>query len=95
MAKNRAVTVTDNATGRSFEYPVHEGVHGKPVVDMRSIAADLGYFIHDPGFATTSSCWPSTPISTTSRRSSGSPSEGFFQRTASVGAAVSAPSARP
>jgi citrate synthase len=56
MDNKHSVTVTDNATGKSFEYPVQEGTHGKPVVDMRSISRDLGYFMHDPGFATTSSC---------------------------------------
>ncbi len=56
MASNRTVTVTDNETGKSFDYPVYDGTHGKPVVDMRAVSRDLGYFIHDPGFATTSSC---------------------------------------
>ena len=56
MAKNRTVTLTDNATGKTFEAPVIEGTHGRPVIDIKGISAKLGYFVHDPGYAFTSSC---------------------------------------
>jgi len=56
MANTRTVTITDNATGKSFEAPVIEGTHGKPVVDIKGVTQELGYFMHDPGYAYTSSC---------------------------------------
>ena len=56
MSEKRTVTITDNATGKSFECPVMEGTHGRPVVDIRALPKELGYFVHDPGFAATSSC---------------------------------------
>ncbi len=56
MNKQRTVTIIDNATGKQFECPVIEGTHGSPVVDIRGLPKELGYFIHDPGFTATSSC---------------------------------------
>ncbi len=56
MARNRTVTLTDNTTGKSFEAPVVEGTHGKPVIDVKGMTQELGYFVHDPGYASTSSC---------------------------------------
>jgi citrate synthase len=56
MAKKRTVTLTDNATGKSFEAPVFEGTHGKPVIDIKGVTKELGCFTHDPGYAFTSSC---------------------------------------
>ena len=56
MAKTRTVTLTDNATGKSFEAPVIEGTHGRPVIDIKGISQELGYFVHDPGYAFTSRC---------------------------------------
>jgi len=56
MAKTRTVTLTDDETGKSFTAPVIEGTHGKPVVDIKGVTRALGYFMHDPGYAFTSSC---------------------------------------
>jgi len=56
MLKNRTVTLTDNTTGNSIEAPVIEGTHGRPVIDIKGMSQELGYFVHDPGFASTSSC---------------------------------------
>jgi citrate synthase len=56
MAKNRTVTLTDNTTGKSFEAPVVEGTHGNPVIDINGMVQELGFFVHDPGYASTSSC---------------------------------------
>lgn len=56
MAEHKSVTITDNVSGKSMDFPVLEGTHGRPVIDTQSIARELGYFTHDPGFTTTSSC---------------------------------------
>ncbi len=56
MGKHDTVTITDSATGNTVECPVLRGTHGPPVIDTRALAKGLGYFTHDPGYATTSSC---------------------------------------
>ena len=56
MPETRTITLTDSATGRSARYRVIEGTHGRPVIDIRGMAQDLGCFVHDPGYTTTSSC---------------------------------------
>ena len=50
------VTLTDHATGRSFDYPLMDGSVGPRVVDIRKFYADTGYFTFDPGFTSTGSC---------------------------------------
>ncbi len=49
-------TVTDNATGKSFDLPVIHGSVGPRVVDIRKFFADTGCFTYDPGFTSTGSC---------------------------------------
>ena len=56
MAKTRTVTLTDDQTGKSFTAPVIEGTHGKPVVAVKGVTRELGIYLHDPGYAFTSSC---------------------------------------
>ena len=56
MKNRKAVTITDNASGESVECEVLEGIHGRPVLDIRSLPSKLGYFTYDPGFASTASC---------------------------------------
>jgi len=56
MAKQDTVTITDDATGEQVQCPVLTGTHGPPVLDIRGLSGRLGYFTHDPGFVTTSSC---------------------------------------
>ena len=56
MTNRKTVTITDNASGESAECEVLEGVHGRPVLDIRSLPSKLGYFTYDPGFASTASC---------------------------------------
>jgi citrate synthase len=56
MTNARTVTLTDNDTGKSVVCPVIEGTHGKPVIDIKGVAQELGYFMHDPGYGGTSSC---------------------------------------
>lgn len=50
------VTVTDNATGKSYEFPVMEGTIGPRVIDIRKFYAETGMFTYDPGFTSTASC---------------------------------------
>ncbi len=53
---SKTVTLTDNATGKVIEMPVHEGSHGPDCIDIRSLYKELGYFTYDPGFMSTASC---------------------------------------
>ncbi|MDE1900720.1 MAG: citrate (Si)-synthase [Alphaproteobacteria bacterium] len=50
------VTLTDDATGRSWKLPVMEGSTGPNVIDIRKLYGETGFFTHDPGFTSTSSC---------------------------------------
>ncbi|MDJ0655891.1 MAG: citrate synthase [Xanthomonadales bacterium] len=52
----RTVTLTDNATGKEYEFPIMEGTEGPDVVDMRAFYKDTGMFTYDPGFTSTASC---------------------------------------
>ena len=56
MTSRKVVTISDNASGGSVECEVLDGVHGRPVLDIRSLPSRLGYFTYDPGFASTASC---------------------------------------
>jgi citrate synthase len=55
MAKD-TITITDNATGKTVEFPILRGTHGPAVVDIRSFYKELGMFTYDPGFLSTGSC---------------------------------------
>ncbi|WP_328587501.1 citrate/2-methylcitrate synthase, partial [Algihabitans albus] len=55
-ADTQTVTLTDNATGKSWELPVIKGTTGPDVVDIRKYYADTGMFTYDPGFTSTASC---------------------------------------
>ena len=55
MAKD-TVTITDNSTGKSEEFPILRGTHGPPVVDIRKLYGKMGMFTYDPGFKSTGSC---------------------------------------
>ncbi len=50
------VTLTDNATGRTWEFPVIEGSTGPQVIDVRRFYAETEMFTYDPGFTSTGSC---------------------------------------
>ncbi len=52
----QTVTVINNATGESAEFPLMEGTHGTPVVDTRRMGKELGLYTYDPGFRSTASC---------------------------------------
>jgi citrate synthase len=56
MAEQRVVTITDKSSGKSIDCPVVAGTHGRDVIDIKRLTGELGYFTHDPGFASTSSC---------------------------------------
>ena len=51
----KTVTLTFSDGSPSIELPIEQGTYGKPVIDIRALAAH-GYFTHDPGFTATSSC---------------------------------------
>ncbi len=53
MKKTATLSFSDGTP--PIELPIEEGTYGKPVIDIRSLAAH-GYFTHDPGFTATSSC---------------------------------------
>ncbi len=55
-AATDTVTLTDNATGESYTYPVMDGSVGPRVIDIRKLYADTGMFTYDPGFTSTASC---------------------------------------
>jgi len=52
----KTMTMTDNATGKSYEFPVLDGTIGPRVVDIRKFYAETGLFTYDPGFTSTASC---------------------------------------
>lgn len=55
-APKHTVTLIDDTTGQSWKLPVLEGSVGPRVIDIRKLYAETGYFTHDPGFTSTSSC---------------------------------------
>ncbi len=52
----RTMTLTDNATGKTYEFPVISGTTGPDVIDVRSLYQDTGCFTFDPGYTSTGSC---------------------------------------
>jgi citrate synthase len=55
-ATNASVKVTDNTTGKEATFPLLTGTEGPPVIDIRRLYAETGYFTYDPGFVATGSC---------------------------------------
>lgn len=55
-AGEKSVTLTDNRTGKSFNFPVLSGSTGPDVVDIRKLYGETGMFTYDPGFTSTGSC---------------------------------------
>ncbi len=53
---DKTVTITDNSTGKTVEFPVREGTHGPDVIDIKTLYRDTGCFTYDPGFTSTASC---------------------------------------
>ena len=50
------VTLTDNSTGKTYEFPLLPGTVGPKVIDVRSLYGDTGLFTYDPGYTSTGSC---------------------------------------
>ena len=55
MAKSTA-TLTDNETGKSYEFPIIHGTIGPRLVDIRKLYGASDMFTYDPGFTSTGSC---------------------------------------
>ncbi|MFK7839646.1 MAG: citrate synthase [Bdellovibrionales bacterium] len=55
-ATNNTFTMTNNATGESYDFPVLSGTSGPDVVDIRKFYAETGHFTFDPSFTATGSC---------------------------------------
>jgi citrate synthase len=56
MSNTGTVTLTDDATGKTWKFPVMGGSIGPSVIDVRKLYGDTGYFTYDPGFTSTGSC---------------------------------------
>jgi len=56
MQERWTVTIIDNKTGKKVDLPVREGTLGPPVIDIRSLYKEAGFFTFDPGFISTASC---------------------------------------
>ena len=55
-AGSNSVTLTDNRTGRTWDFPILDGAEGPSVLDVRKFYADTEMFTYDPGFTSTGSC---------------------------------------
>ena len=53
---NKTITITDNRTGKEYDFPIKEPTIGPDVVDISSFYADTGMFTFDRGFTSTASC---------------------------------------
>ncbi len=51
-----SLTITNNATGQSEEFPLLKGTHGPDVADIRQLYQKMGIFTFDPGYKSTASC---------------------------------------
>ncbi len=49
-------TLTDNATGKSWNLPAQTGVMGNRLVDIKKLYGETGTLTYDPGFTSTASC---------------------------------------
>lgn len=55
-SKPQTVTLSDDQSGKSWQFPVLKGTTGPDVVDIRKFYAETGMFTYDPGFTSTGSC---------------------------------------
>ncbi len=53
---NETVTITNNESGKSFDFPLLRGTLGPCAVDITALYKDGGIFTFDPGFMATASC---------------------------------------
>jgi len=52
----KTVTMTDNETGKQYEFPILDGSTGPRVIDIRKLYGETGMFTYDPGFTSTAAC---------------------------------------
>jgi citrate synthase len=55
-APSGTMTLTDNESGQSWDFPVLNGSVGPKVIDVRTLYAKTGHFTYDPGFMATAAC---------------------------------------
>ncbi|MBM3506304.1 MAG: citrate (Si)-synthase [Alphaproteobacteria bacterium] len=55
-AARNTVTLIDNSTGNSYEFPLQQGSVGPGVFDIRKLYNESGLFTFDPGYMSTASC---------------------------------------
>ena len=53
---NKTVTFKDDASGKSWKFPVLSGSTGPDVVDIRKFYTETDMFTYDPGYTSTGSC---------------------------------------
>jgi citrate synthase len=53
---NQTITLTNNATGEVFTFPLRSGSIGPAAADISSLYKEAGIFTYDPGFMSTASC---------------------------------------
>ncbi len=53
---SKTVTLTDNQTGESYEFPLMEGTQGPDLIDIRTLYGKTGNFTFDPGYGQTGAC---------------------------------------
>ena len=51
-----SITITDNRTGKQFDFPILHPTIGPSVADISSFYKDTGMFTYDRGFTSTASC---------------------------------------
>jgi len=51
-----SVTLINNRTGESYNFPILDGSEGPSLIDISSLYATTGMFTYDPGFTSTGSC---------------------------------------
>ena len=56
VATNASVKLIDPTSGKEADFPLLTGTEGPPVIDIRRLYAETGYFTYDPGFVSTGSC---------------------------------------
>ena len=55
-ASGDTFTVTDNATGQSWELPSRTGAMGNRLIDIKTLYGQTGILTYDPGFTSTAAC---------------------------------------
>ena len=55
-APRDTVTITDNSTGKSYDFELLDSTAGPRAIDVRRLYGETGLFTYDPGFTSTASC---------------------------------------